>query len=113
AALRGHVVRLQDARRVDAVEARGPVAGGDEQAEQAGVVEIAVESRDAPASAPAAFLPVAAGRRVEARGQEAVIGGRVRAVAGLAEEAEEVGLRRQVLYRRELQPVQCDMRGVE
>ena len=37
----------------------------------------------------------------------------MRAVAGLAEEAEEVGLRRQVLYRRELQTVQGDMRPVE
>ena len=35
------------------------------------------------------------------------------AVAGLAEEAEEIGLRGQMLYRRELHAVQRDVRGVE
>ena len=45
--------------------------------------------------------------------EEAVIGGRIRAVGGLAEEAEEVGLRRQVFHRCELQTVERDMRLVE
>ena len=85
----------------------------DEEAEQAGLVEIALEGADALPAAPVAAFPVTAAAGVEMRREEAVVGVGIRPVAGLAEEAEEVGLRGQVPDSRELQAVQRDVGGVE
>jgi hypothetical protein len=68
------------------------VAGRQEEAEQAGIVEIAVEQLDAPPAAPVALFPVLAAGRIEIRGDEGVIGMGIVIIARLAEEAEQVSM---------------------
>ena len=82
-------------------------------AREPGAVEITVEYGDAPPAAPAAAFPIGARRGVEMGCNEAIVGDCVVGMAHAVEETGEIGLRRQVLERGTLQPVQGDMGGVE
>ena len=73
-ALFGLAAGCHDCRWVDAVEFCGAVAGGNEQAKQAGLVEISVEGGDFALAAPVAAFPIGVARGIEMRCDAAVIG---------------------------------------
>ena len=105
----------QKLAQVDAVEARRHVADADEAAEHAVAVGIAGEDRDPPPPAlvQAAALPVGAALGVEMRRDQPVVGLDVGRIVGRAEEAVERLPCRQAAGRRELQPVERDVRQAE
>ncbi len=106
--------RLEESARIDAVESGDEMAGADEIAEKAGVVEIIGEAPDpALAAQPVAAIPIAGGRRIEMRENVLPEGGDIGPGIGGAEEAVERVIVRQITGGGELQPIEGDMRGID
>ena len=112
-ALFGARARAQHHPRIAAVQPRQRVAGGDEMAEQTEAVDVAGEEVDAAAVRKRAAVPIGAARRVEATAQLRIVGGDVGARIGVAEEAAERFVIRQMLEGAELEPAERDMGAVE
>ena len=81
--------------------------------EEAMMVDVAGEERDAPPAEEVPAFPVRPARLIEVRLQESLIGGDIGPVVGLAEEAEEICVTRKMARSRKLQPGQCHVSAVE
>ena len=84
------------------MQARERMAGAEDVAEQAMMIEIVGEDTDAAAAERGPLVPVGAGCGIEPWPQPPVIGGDVGARVGAAEEAEEGVVVRQILKRADL-----------
>ena len=89
------------------------MAGAEDMAEQAMMIEIVGEDADAAPAERGAPVPIGARSGIELDAQPPVIDGDVGARVGAAEEAEEGLVVGQVLQRAELEPSERDMRPVE
>ena len=96
-----------------AMAAGDQVANGDETAEQAGAVDVAVEDGDATASAQASCFPIASCRRVEIGCDMAIVHAAVGCHELFAEQAADRGVIRQVAKGRKLEPVERHMVRIE
>ncbi len=85
----------------------------DEDAKQTVAVEVAPENGNALAAVPLALFPIGAAFAVEVRADEALVGRQIGLVIGLAVEAVESVVIRQVFDGGELKPVERDMRPIE
>src|SRR5438105_9258158 len=85
----------------------------DETSEQSVTIEIAREHVDAAAMQGNVLFPIAPRGRVEPLAEEVVISLTIGLVVGLAEEAEEFLIGRKVLERRQFQPRECDVIGIQ
>src|SRR5579864_8880163 len=112
-ALFGWRTRREDRFEFLAVQSGDRVEHADEAPKQAITIEIAREHVDASSAQGNMLLPMAPGDFVQTRAQKIVIGGAIGAVVGLTEEAEELLMRRQIPERRQFQPGQRDVVGIE
>src|SRR5205823_8510048 len=92
---------------VDTVGARNGVAHADETAEQAALVDVALEMGNPPSSLPAALLPISPGCSIKMRRKMTAVGREVLRLIGFAEEAVEFGPAGQPAGTGNLEPGQC------
>ncbi len=105
--------RIEQQARIDAVELGEQMRGADEPAQQTALVNAVREAADAASADQVAAFPIAARRLVDMRADVALIGVEIVTAGGVAEEAQEARVIRQVPGRGELQRAERDMRGVE
>ena len=99
--------------RIAAIELRGHMTGGDETAEKTISMKPVGEVTDAAAAENVTPVPERARSGIEAPGDVPIVEFRVCPAAGFPEKRIERLIVRQVLSRRDLQPVQRNMRRVK